>query len=266
MNTLPLDLLRLLDSFSDYGLRSTLSLNYEMFDMPVRCNNLKEAIANDNWCYINTDFYATKPSKFELVHEHTPLPTVFYKPSLCDLILKLDIIEKVTMFEIDPNYGPPHCLFSGKRLNKNSYMHEVGLLITERSTASITLPLITHTPIIYNDGKLRYQPVVGCICSSPFGSNFVVVECANDAERVLIAHITFINSSIVQYEYNADKFALHFDLGRGVWFGVHEYYEFDRFVLGNEIAVFVGPTGAIGIPGPGAIGPVGDIGIVGPMG
>ena len=241
MDTLPLDLHRLLDNFSDYGLRSTLSLHSMWFDIPVRCNNLKEAIMTDNWCYINTYFYAPNPTRFELVHEHRQL-SPFYKHSLSDFINKLEITKKTMIFDIDPNYGPPHCLFNNKRLDKNSYLREVDKLTIKPSTTTITLSLITHTPIICDTGKLRYQPVVGCICSNELVTNYVVVECTG---IILIAPITFISSSIVQYDDDTDKIEIHFDHMYRKWSDVngHQYYEFDRLILGDRLVGTIGPMG-----------------------
>lgn len=231
MDTLPLDLLRLLDCFSDYGLRSTLSLNYESFNVPMRCNNLKEAIATNNWCYINTHFYTSKPSRFELAHEYKNSKNMYQYP----LSMVVDIIDetKKLIFEIDPNYGPPHSLFKSRGLGKESYQSELRKLDQRyENTTPITLPLITHTPIAHKNGKLCYCPVVGSICSH-IVTNFVVIRHIDEKNITLIKPVIFINSSIVKYDYHAKIVALHFNKDSKKWYNKRfsGNFEFDQFAI-----------------------------------
>ena len=235
MNTLPLDLLRLLDSFSDYRLRSNLSLNYEVFEVPVRCNNLKEAIATDNWCYINTYFYTKNPSKFELVHEYTGSNNM-HQYTLSSMLQIINNTKEL-MFTIDPNYGPPHSLFK-IRSGKLHCQYVLGSLYRKQPTTSITLPLITHTPIVYECGVLRYTLVIGSICINDIGKNFVVIKYEENENIALIAPITFINSLVVKYDHSAEVITLHFVQDYKRWYNKRgsAVFNFDRFIFGNEIS------------------------------
>lgn len=213
MNTLPNDILGLSDRFLDHQQRIYLSLYFDAIQKPQRCNNFIEAVLTNNWSYIRT--YGVSPSsggKIILMINRGVRQTHSYWIPNWKIVNARKYIEE---FQMDPSYGPPFSLlefdFIGLADNITKEQYLLGCKSTFKEAQNpITLPLVVHTPFTYvNTGGNCYtqvfNPVVGSICSihrkKPQGS-WVVVKVKKD--KMYLSKITFISSTTVSYDGNAD--------------------------------------------------------------
>lgn len=247
MNTLPTDLVRLVEQFFNYIELATLSSS----EQPRRCNTATEAIMTNNWPYINSlQGYGC---------EHVQVSPSIYQVPMKQFIrdTKMLLEFKKYINQLDPNYGPPLSLLQSYGtffMTKENYMIRCKSSFKE-AIKPVSLPLVIHTPMaIYkfrNKEDLRYEPVVGSVCAinrSGYGDgscdSWVVtnVITTKTKERkikeILLSRITFINSTSVVYDADKPKLTCKFytdvwdwssPMSRRIW-----TLDFDRYVFDED--------------------------------
>lgn len=238
MNTVPDDLLKLLVKITNLKELVSYSLFFQNIEQPKRCNNLIEAIMTDNWPQIN--------SHGELI----PVGLKCYRLVATEKTI-IEYKKYIENLNINSNYGPPLSLLHQHVITtftKDRYLDNCGRVF-KNAEDPITIPLVIHTPVVYHNGmwnKLRYEPLVGSVCSidrgnGEFDSSVVtdVILTKGKEKRVkefVISRITFINSTTVVYDSKQPKILCRFYPSVWGWFpvGNNGRLVFDRYTFDGK--------------------------------